>query len=34
MIDLHGFGDQLLQGAVITLELALSSLFVGLILDY
>ncbi|MFQ3187377.1 MAG: His/Glu/Gln/Arg/opine family amino acid ABC transporter permease subunit [Marinomonas primoryensis] len=32
MIDLHGFGDQLLQGAVITLELALSSLFVGLIL--
>lgn len=32
MIDLHGFGGQLLQGAVITLELALSSLFVGLIL--
>lgn len=32
MIDLHGFGDQLLQGAVVTLELALSSLFVGLIL--
>ncbi|WP_421849252.1 ABC transporter permease [Marinomonas sp.] len=32
MIDLHGFGDQLLQGAVVTLELALASLFVGLIL--
>lgn len=32
MIDLHGFGDQLLQGAVVTLELALCSLFVGLIL--
>lgn len=32
MIDLHGFGDQLLLGAVVTLELALSSLVVGLIL--
>ncbi len=32
MIDLHGFGDQLLQGAVVTIELALYSLFVGLIL--
>lgn len=32
MIDLYGFGDQLLQGAVITVELALSSLVVGLIL--
>lgn len=32
MIDLHGFGDQLLQGAVVTLELALFSLLVGLIL--
>jgi len=32
MIDLHGFGDQLLQGAVVTLELALCSLLVGLVL--
>lgn len=32
MINLHGFGDQLLQGAVVTIELALYSLFVGLIL--
>ena len=32
MLDLHGFGDQLLQGASITIQLALSSLAVGLIL--
>ncbi len=32
MIDLHGFGDQLLQGAIITVELAFASLVVGLIL--
>lgn len=32
MIDLHGFGNQLLQGAVITVELAFASLIVGLIL--
>ncbi|MEO9654491.1 ABC transporter permease [Marinomonas sp.] len=32
MIDLHGFGDQLLLGAVVTLELALSSLVLGLFL--
>ena len=32
MIDLHGFGDQLLQGAIVTLELAMCSLFVGLVL--
>ncbi|MFT2112046.1 ABC transporter permease [Marinomonas sp. 2405UD68-3] len=32
MIDLHGFGNQLLQGAVITVELAFASLVVGLIL--
>lgn len=32
MIDLHGFGDQLLQGALITVELAMASLVVGLVL--
>lgn len=32
MINLHGFGDQLLLGAIVTIELALYSLFVGLIL--
>lgn len=32
MIDLHGFGDQLLAGALVTVELALSSLIVGLVL--
>lgn len=32
MIDLHGFGDQLLQGALITVELAMASLAVGLVL--
>lgn len=32
MLDLHGFGDQLLLGASITIQLALSSLVVGLIL--
>ncbi|SBS25960.1 Histidine transport system permease protein HisQ [Marinomonas spartinae] len=32
MIDLHGFGDQLLQGALITVELAMASLGVGLVL--
>lgn len=32
MIDLYGFGNQLLQGAMVTLQLALSSLAVGLIL--
>ena len=32
MIELQGFGDQLLAGAVVTVELALASLLVGLIL--
>ncbi|MGO3344864.1 MAG: ABC transporter permease [Marinomonas sp.] len=32
MIDLHGFGHQLLQGALVTIELALASLVVGLVL--
>lgn len=32
MIDLHGFGDQLLQGLGITVQLAVASLIVGLIL--
>ncbi|GAA0836649.1 MULTISPECIES: ABC transporter permease [Marinomonas] len=32
MIDLHGFGHQLLQGALVTVELALASLVVGLVL--
>lgn len=32
MLDLHGFGDQLLLGAVVTIQLALCSLVVGLIL--
>ncbi|MCV2403908.1 ABC transporter permease [Marinomonas sp. C2222] len=32
MIDLYGFGDQLLQGALVTLQLALASLAVGLVL--
>ena len=32
MFDLQGFGDQLLEGATVTIELALASLVVGLIL--
>ncbi|WP_219845956.1 ABC transporter permease [Maribrevibacterium harenarium] len=32
MIDLHGYGSQLLLGAQVTVELAMSSLLVGLIL--
>ncbi|MBM6551562.1 ABC transporter permease [Marinomonas ostreistagni] len=32
MLNLHGFGDQLLQGASITIQLALCSLLVGLVL--
>ena len=32
MIDLHGFGNQLWLGAIITVELAFASLLVGLVL--
>ena len=32
MIDLHGFGHQLLLGLMLTVELALCSLFLGLVL--
>lgn len=32
MVDLHGFGPVLLQGALITLQLAVSSLCLGLVL--
>lgn len=32
MIDLHGFGAQLLAGTLVTLELALSALVLGLVL--